>query len=74
MTPEDKAAEMINKYLGMPWSQFSSSLLCSKQCALIAVDEIIKQVHRFDTDSINGAKAHMAIDYFLSVKESINKL
>ncbi len=44
MTPQEKAAELIRKYytFGINKEGQTLSWLESKQCALIAVDEIIK--------------------------------
>jgi predicted proteasome-type protease len=44
MTPKDKAIELYNKYeqLGRDFTRGVSMKEFAKQCALIAVDEIIK--------------------------------
>ena len=64
MTPKEKANDLIVKY------QINSTLLYSqaKQCALIAVDEIIlNETERHGTLS-------KIIDYWEEVKQEINKL
>jgi hypothetical protein len=47
MTPKEKAEELVNKYLdaefGIIQEYIPNSLLVAKQCALIAVDEMIEQ-------------------------------
>jgi hypothetical protein len=44
MTPKEKAQELVDKIYNYTVDVFilSTSLECSKQCALIAVDEIIE--------------------------------
>ncbi|WP_395652653.1 hypothetical protein [Brevundimonas sp.] len=39
MTPRDKAIELVNKYLQI----YDGRVIEAKQCALIAVDEIINK-------------------------------
>lgn len=72
MTPKEKAEELFQLYL--PYVQSSNYIeeikdKC-KQCALIAVDEIIKsnpyEVSKTDMDS--------TIDYWKEVKQEIEKL
>jgi len=40
MTPKEKAIELVDKYLDLDFEIYFED---AKQCALIAVDEIIKQ-------------------------------
>lgn len=66
MTPKEKAAELIVNY------QLKCKSLNydeAKQCALIAVDEIIAE-HMFD-DSLHAAKRYM---YWNQVKQEIELL
>ena len=75
MTPKEKAKELIKRmsithYIklgdpnskGMPVSMLD---VHTKQCALICVDEILKEVITF---------ADRKYDYFTEVKEEIEKL
>jgi hypothetical protein len=39
MTPQEKAEELVNKYLAIQFGDFPTT--DAKQCALIAVDEIL---------------------------------
>ena len=41
MTPKEKAKELINKYKEFTEDNFAESYYNAKQCALIAVDEIL---------------------------------
>ena len=64
MTAKQKAQELVNKMA------FEICKTDAKQCALIAVDEIIKanpyEVSKIDIDS--------TIDYWTEVKQEIEKL
>jgi hypothetical protein len=68
MTPKDKAKELVNKYLRTypiydnPTVVISYTNNEAKQCALIAVDELIKQV------------THSDVGYWKEVKQEIEKL
>ena len=72
MTPKEKANELVDRYselgIGHP-----TSLLLAKQCALIAVDEILNNF-----GSRVGDKTHycnyMTIQYYQEVKQEIEKL
>jgi len=69
MTPKEKAEELVNKYLrtypiyNNPTVVISYTHNEAKQCALIAVDEIIKVAYW------NNVK-----DYWNQVKQEIDKL
>jgi hypothetical protein len=58
MTPEEKADELIRKY-------YSIGAIEVKQCALVAVDEIIKALN----SDINPL-----VNYWYEVKQRIEKL
>lgn len=65
MTPKDKAKELVLKFIHnvLDYEQSGLSTFKSKQCALIAVDEIMKgDMHPFDKM------------YWEEVKKEINKL
>ena len=75
MDAKDKAEELVKKYLSMenalnvvdlPYMTFS------KQCALIAVDEIIR-IAPWGSD-IDGEIEDDSREYYIKVKEEINKL
>jgi hypothetical protein len=75
-TPKEKAVELVEKiYQGVNTHYFTFEH--AKQCALIAVDEILK------IDRLSGGwgagHEHMSLDsgmkpYWIQVKEEINKL
>ena len=43
MTPKEKAIELVNKFMSYADSNHYGSIASAKQCALIAVDEILKE-------------------------------
>lgn len=61
MTPQEKAKELVNKYLQI----YDGRVPQAKQCALIAVDEIQEAIRYLDDDSE---------DYWFEVKQEIYKL
>jgi len=82
MTPKAKAKEIFKKYAkgkdkhGWVLTEFDS---CAKQCALIAVDEVIKGVERaFDEyEKANGVYVKNRIfywDFYSDVTSEISKL
>ena len=67
MTPKEKAKELVDKYDEL----FTYPTQKAKQCALIAVDEIMQHAENsyYNKDIINGAKL-----YWKEVKKEIEKL
>lgn len=64
MTAKEKAFELINKYSPiLPYYNQKDNLNKAKQCALIAVDEILNILFQ-----------HYKIDYWKEVKREIEKL
>jgi hypothetical protein len=75
MTPKQKAFELAHKFrlLEIRTSETTTMMISmadAKQCALIAVDEIIKAVN--DPDDTFLSKD--GIDYWENVKKEIEKL
>lgn len=69
MTPEQKAAELINK---MYYTQSSpTSWVQAKECALIAVNEIIRYTYMGKAKSKNDDNS---FEYWQEVKQEIEKL
>jgi hypothetical protein len=58
MTPKEKARELVDKL-----SMYFSENAPAKQCALIAVDEILESIDNFEIQ-----------DFYLEVKQEIEKL
>jgi hypothetical protein len=91
MTPKEKAEELVDSFDEYAESRISEDgrgfdkKFCSKQCALIAVDEIIKSEPRYpsnvDWDDVGGthqyyyeAQREEALIYWKEVKQEIEKL
>jgi hypothetical protein len=65
MEPKDKAKELLDKYY-IICQEFTEEIQCSiqaKRCALIAVDELLTLI-----------TYQPSIDYYLEVKQEIEKL
>jgi len=70
MTPKDKAKELFDKFM-KPVDGLHKYPMCfdtSKQCALIAVDEVIESLHEHHWQN------RLIIDYWKEVKQEIEKL
>jgi hypothetical protein len=78
MTPaKEKAKELVDKfkYNTRAWNETNGWQDCSynaKQCALIAVDEIITAIENVFTKSV--AKLNSTYRYYQEVKTEIEKL
>ena len=80
MTPKDKALELYNKYeqLGRDFTRGLSMKEFAKQCALIAVNEIIEATNMYQY-GISNALEHIPSKivkhpYWQEVKQDIEKL
>jgi hypothetical protein len=73
MTPQEKAVELYNKYeqLGKNFTRGVSMAEFAKECALIAVDEVIKAIP--DASDYDSPYNHELV-YWQLVKEEIEKL
>lgn len=69
MTPKEKAQELVDKF------RISKAITESyaKQCALIAVDEIL-QGYEFDSLDIEHKRIMDNINYWDKIKQEIEKL
>jgi hypothetical protein len=67
MTPKEKAQELFEAYL-----KFDMGNGWAKQCALIAVDEIIEA--KPTAEFIGGNRSYDNIPYWMEVKLEIEKL
>jgi hypothetical protein len=77
MTPKEKAKELFDKYY-IVCQEYTEEIQCSiqaKECALIAVDEIIQQWEVIDTYIADfGGKLNQSLKYWQEVKQEIEKL
>ena len=80
MTPKEKAEELYVKYIrtckiSEYYPLYTSDHEISKQCALIAVDEIIKSQPSKEGMIVGGTQTrYLTINYWQEVKQSIEKL
>jgi hypothetical protein len=73
MTPKEKAKELILKFKELPQDgtmMFYLAFEISKQCALIAVDEILQ----VDCCDMSESRFNNHIDYWVAVVQEIEKL
>ena len=73
MTPKEKAKELVNKFIPFVDTYHYGFLVKNKQCALIAVDEILDII---EDDGFTFAEYHdkKTIEYWFEVKQEIEKL
>jgi hypothetical protein len=76
MTPKEKANELVVKYLRIENTNEWWSKVPAKQCALIAIDEILELTKKptynpFNWNEITGSYYDK---YWLEVKQEIEKL
>jgi hypothetical protein len=79
MTPKDKAIELYNKYeqLGRDFTRGVSMKEFAKQCALIAVDEILKSNEDWNLEQNIWCDTGFFGDcqmYWIAVKQEIEVL
>ena len=69
MTPKEKAEELLDKFVRFtPYSY-------ARQCAIIAVNEVVEQWFEIDTYLGDGnGELNSNYKYWLEVKEEIKKL
>jgi hypothetical protein len=64
MTPKEKAKELVEKYAIWSWNETVCDYEVAKQCALIAVDEILNCLFEIDNSYY----------WWQEVKQEIEKL
>ena len=79
MTPKQKAEELVNKfYMAISNNEMGLNDEASRQCALIAVDEILKldnpNTYNYLTESKEHLIVQLADNYWTEVKNEIQKL
>jgi hypothetical protein len=76
MTPKEKAVELYNKYeqLGKDFTRGVSMADFAKECALIAVDEILTIVKFYEKQNCRLLIDNMKVLYWQEVKQEIEKL
>jgi hypothetical protein len=73
MTPKEKAKELINKYSSWvrDYDISKYSIINQKECALIAVDEILNTL---SIEPIRVNNKYQTLKYWQEVKQEIEKL
>ena len=74
MTPKEKANQLVDNYWLMDKINPSLSKEQAKQCALIAVDEILKALQVPPIENKGSKLYDSQIEYWQEVKEEIEKL
>jgi len=78
MTVKDKAIQLVKRYTALNFEQKNGSIIVdidnSKQCALIAVDEIIKVLDGISLEESGTTKIDYGQSYWQEVKNEIEKL
>ncbi len=89
MTPKEKAEKLIGKFkplcvnvkhtgildgLATVMNDDFINLIASKQCALIAVDEIANVVKKYETEKGRLLMDNIKLEYWQEVKQEIEKL
>jgi hypothetical protein len=72
MTPLEKALELVDKYFRDDLLHWDLSYIQAKQCAIIAVDELIR-IAPWGSD-IDGEIEDDSKEYYIQVKQAIEKL
>ena len=76
MSPKEKAEELVTKMYVNQWRNNTMEYKTAKQCALIVVDEMIKELNELSKSNCerDGALAIKRVNNLLKVKEEIEKL
>lgn len=72
MTPKDKAQELVDRYYFLYGDGYLGSM--HKQCALIAVDELIKEQEIWKKTVKNNIGFEEKTTYWQQVKQEIENL
>ena len=73
MTPQEKAKELYSKFLRYVPAEEEFEHEYAKQCALIAVDEIIPIVNSYE-NALSASQQSDYLEYWYEVKQEIEKL
>lgn len=76
MTPKEKAFELVMKMRKVElWIEEHIDWKAAKQCALIAVDEIIENLNKISKDLLSSDyQPYSHLNYWQEVKQEIEKL
>lgn len=69
-TAKEKAQELVDKYKVYSYGITEKNIIdCAKRCALICVDEILKEIERID-----DGQTFIPYKYWQEIKQEIEKL
>jgi hypothetical protein len=71
MTPQEKAKELVSKFTFLSYPESNEKFYNPKQCALIAVDEVLKY-QPYDVYTIE--QCNNVNNYWQEVRQEIEKL
>jgi len=74
MPPKEKANELYDKFFDTTVADITKAHRKAKQCAIIAVDEIIRVLDEDFEDSRSYYNYHTADEYWQEVKQEIEKI
>lgn len=79
MTPKEKAKEIFDKmyYIDDPMGNYPMCFDTAKQCALIAVDEMLKVTPKYSTNNLGSTEVRIynyTYKYWEQVKQEIEAL
>jgi hypothetical protein len=73
MTHKEKAIEIYTKMYNEVYATYGTDFL-AKQCALIAVNELVDEIISFDSQMSEARLFDKDLKYWLEVKKEIEKL
>ncbi len=76
LTPKEKAKELVQRYIDEAYQEDENNLYTpiAKQCALIAIDEIIKSLENYGKESDELQNMENDFRYWQEVKEELLKM
>ena len=70
MTAKEKANELLHQMFRHQWRKDDVEFTNSKQCALVAVDEVIEEMREYCDDNHQQDR----MNYWIEIKQEIEKL
>ena len=73
MTPKEKAIELVSRFLTYSNQFYDNDIRDAKECALIAVEEILPIIQSYE-DALSASQKSDELEYWQEVKQEIEKL
>ena len=73
MTPKEKAIELVSRFLTYSNQFYDNDIIDAKECALIAVEEILPIIQSYE-DALSASQKSDELEYWQEVKQEIEKL